>query len=518
MKFSRREFIATSASVAAATTLPRVAHTAAQGEPDVIVIGAGLSGLESALTLEENGLRVLLLEGRKDRVGGRVYSLFDVPGHPEVGGNTIAQAYGRMIAAGGKYGVEVINLAPRILKLGGQEMYVGGEHIAMKDWPSHPRNPFAEPQRKLPPWGWADAMFKAHMPFRELELWADPKFARHDIAVHDFFMQHGATQAMIDLGFNTNIAYGTTARDVSLLMQAFADYWQQVNRGTLVAFSRTGASLGPDPATTPAAPTVPTALATTAPPPTAQMPLIGAYKGGNQNLPIAMAARLKGDRLMGKRVVAIDVSASNATVKCADGSRYKARAVICSMPFATLRDVAISPAPPPVQSRAIKTLGYIPITQFHMIAKRPFWKDEGQMPSMWTDDIAGMVLAQRFGATDDEVTSLTAWARGRNALYVDKLGAQGGKRAVISSIEKLRPAAQGQLEVVGMHSWALDPFAMGDWAIYQPGQVTAFAHSMSKPHQRLFFCGEHTATGSRGMEGAMESAERAALEVLGALG
>jgi monoamine oxidase len=30
----------------------------------------------------------------------------------------------------------------------------------------------------------------------------------------------------------------------------------------------------------------------------------------------------------------------------------------------------------------------------------------------------------------------------------------------------------------------------------------------------LRFCGEHLATGSRGMEGAMESAERAAAEIL----
>jgi monoamine oxidase len=41
---------------------------------------------------------------------------------------------------------------------------------------------------------------------------------------------------------------------------------------------------------------------------------------------------------------------------------------------------------------------------------------------------------------------------------------------------------------------------------------------MAMPHQRLFFCGEHTALGSRGFEGAFESAERVSLEVLTALG
>ena len=83
------------------------------------------------------------------------YSLFNVPGHPEVGGNTIANAYGRCIAAGSKYGVEIVNLAPRLFaNRAGQELYLGGEHIALKDWPAHAKNPFAAAQKALPPWAW----------------------------------------------------------------------------------------------------------------------------------------------------------------------------------------------------------------------------------------------------------------------------------------------------------------------------------------------------------------------------
>jgi hypothetical protein len=47
---------------------------------------------------------------------------------------------------------------------------------------------------------------------------------------------------MIRLGYDTNIAYGTTSHDVSLLMQAFTDHWQAVNRGAIMGFSRTGAA------------------------------------------------------------------------------------------------------------------------------------------------------------------------------------------------------------------------------------------------------------------------------------
>ena len=55
-------------------------------------------------------------------------------------------------------------------------------------------------------------------------------------------------------------------------------------------------------------------------------------------------------------------------------------------------------------------------------------------------------------------------------------------------------------------------------AIFQPGQVRELRASIAVPHKRLFFAGEHTAVGSRGMEGALESGERASLEVMASLG
>ena len=489
MPISRREFVATSAAAALASSLSRIAWASGNGEPDVIVIGAGLSGLETALTLEESGLKVLVLEGRK-RIGGRLYSLFDVEGHPEVGGQSISAAYGRCVAAGQKYGVGIVNLTPMVIDDIGQEMFIDGEHVKPEAWASHSRNPFAGDMKKLLPWSWSDAMFRKHMPFTDLENWHDPRYAKHDISVHEFLTSRGATDAMIRLGFDTNVSYGTHAFDVSLLTMAFANYWRDVNREKGIAEARNKSAT----------------------------PAFGSYEGGNQKLPIAMANRLRGELLQDKRITGIDIGATGGKVTCADGSSYRAKAIVCTMPFSALRHVPISPMPDALRHRAINTLGYIPITQFHLVAKKPFWEKDGLSPSMWTNGPLGAVLAQRLPDKLRQINSLTVWCRGANSQFIDRFGVEQGSRIILDELARLRPASKGAVEVAAVHSWTADPFSAGGWSIFGPGQVSGFQKAMARPHQRLFFAGEHTSVSTRGMEGALESAERVSLEVLDAIG
>jgi len=85
----------------------------------------------------------------------------------------------------------------------------------------------------------------------------------------------------------------------------------------------------------------------------------------------------------------------------------------------------------------------------------------------------------------------------------------------MNSIEELRPAAKNKLEAVAYHSWSLNPFSQGDWSYWGPGQITAFGRHIGNRHGQIHFCGEHTAVSNRGMEGAMESGERAAFEIMG---
>jgi len=93
------------AAAAAALVLHRPVWAAA--DPDVIVLGAGLAGLNAALQLEAFGLRVRVLEASQ-RIGGRLHTLDAVAGRPEAGGNQIGLAYARTVDTAKRLGVELL--------------------------------------------------------------------------------------------------------------------------------------------------------------------------------------------------------------------------------------------------------------------------------------------------------------------------------------------------------------------------------------------------------------------------
>ena len=93
-------------------------------DADVLVVGAGLSGLNAALTLENLGLNVKIIEAT-ERFGGRVHTAkeSDVPGHPELGAYGIGGGYARLLDAAQKYCVEIGPYRPRTEPRKGEILY-----------------------------------------------------------------------------------------------------------------------------------------------------------------------------------------------------------------------------------------------------------------------------------------------------------------------------------------------------------------------------------------------------------
>ena len=80
------------------------------------------------------------------------------------------------------------------------------------------------------------------------------------------------------------------------------------------------------------------------------------------------------------------------------------------------------------------------------------------------------------------------------------------------------PAIRSEFEKGAVHRWSADPWALGAFALYRPGEMTTLMPELASAEDGLHFAGEHTSTWTGWMEGALESGERAAREVLNAIG
>ena len=471
MTISRREFLLHSGVVTGVTLLAGRRAWSTEDTADVIVIGAGLSGLQAAWALEQKGFKVLVLEGR-DRVGGRVFTFGNVQGVPEAGGNIIYGDYRRLMDVATRVAVPLEDQVPRLSKHSKFTLVLDGKPMSRSEWVDSPRNPFPPALREMMPWQYVPLVTSQENPLTSTEGWYEAKNAPFDVSMRDFLRKQGATDPMIELAYDTIPTYGLNAKDISALMMAYVS-----------AFTAAQKSV---------------------------KPVMLQATGGNQNIPIAMAAQLQQPVRLKQVVKVVESTATGVTVRTADGTRYAARAVVCAVPFTTLRRIDLRPDLQGVQERAVKSLPYQPIHQVALQASRPFWDDDDLEPSMWTDSPIGRVSAVYHEANEDQVSSLLVSAFGPGARHLDRLGKEGAARYVVSQIEQMRPAAKGALQVIGQHSWEQDPFAGGAWAYFNPGTVTKFLPAMFQPRGRVHFCGEHTSVTARGMEGAIESGERAA--------
>lgn len=472
---SRRRFVAAAGATAAAAS---TRSWAVESDLDVLVIGAGLSGMHAAMLLTELGAKVVVLES-EPRPGGRCRTMDDWYLAPDIGGAQIGRDYARVLYTATTLGVE---LGPGAHINAPYAFVVDDTLIPAKEWAASSLNRTEGTERAIPPHALGGFYVEGRTPFDTLDGWLQPEARAYDLSVAEWLARQGASPAAQQI---IRTSQGQSLEELSVLRMM-----QEATRARIGI-----AKL--DPETMEGKDQYERAAITSQ-----------HVVGGTSRLTDAMAASL-GDRVRyGQRARVIDMDERGVTVRCAGGARYRARFALAALPFSVLRHIDIRPGLRGVQAEAVRGMPYGNQSQVWLRVRAPYWEQDGIEASMWTDGAFNLIRQQI--ENDGSRHLISALAFTDNAVKLDAMPPAERGRFAIGEIERIRPSTRGKLEFVGAHSWLQASGAQGCSYQMQPGRAFEWTREMAKPHRQLWFAGEHLRQLEVGMEAAMESGERAA--------
>jgi monoamine oxidase len=479
----RRRFLQALAAVSAAplASLTNAPDASADGYGRrVVVLGAGLAGLGAAYNLMRHGYDVTVLEAQ-DRPGGRVQTVregFQRGGHAELGAIRIFQSHEYVLKYAREFGLELMPY-----DTGTRAFHMQGKRFLPP--------PVGEP--------W---------PLTGLSAGEQPDPAAR---FGDYFVSGFAKLGdVFDPGwpgaFPSALELDRTTMDGYMRSQGASATWRDWFYAQEGRFARVNA----------AAVFAVESLTTG---------FIGSIRGGNDRLPNALAGALGHRVRYRSEAVRIAQGRDHVTVSFRDRSgRHEIRAdrCVCALPFAPLRRVSIATRFSPQKMAAIHKLQYMAVARCYFQTGRRFWERDplgplGGLNLVGTDTMAGRVWNTTSQQADPRLGMVQAYMFDTEAL---EFARHGDRRvaAVRKLMRQLLPGIRGQIVGVAHKAWQEDPWAGGGWGWVQPAQLRRMFPAMRQIEGRVHFAGEHTSIWAAWMNGALESAERVAAEILHADG
>jgi monoamine oxidase len=246
--------------------------------------------------------------------------------------------------------------------------------------------------------------------------------------------------------------------------------------------------------------------------------------GGNELIPRCLAERLEGHIETNTALESIRKTADDRyRVSLRNGATSTERVydrLVLTIPFTVLRQVELAVDLPPAKRAVINELGYGTSSKLAIPFQERIWRTRyGSTITIYTDmEFQNTWESARYAKGPGGW--LTDLRGGRAGLHLGEGSPETQTQALLRDLDPIFPGINQADRGTSLRAiWASNPYALGSYSCYLPGQWTKFGGAEIERVGGIWFAGEHCSIGSQGyMNGACESAEQAAKEILAELG
>lgn len=439
-----------------------------QNKVDVVIVGAGLSGLAAALELRKSNLSFVVLEAR-NRPGGRVYSK-QTDGNVAIdfGAQWISPKHHRMKKLISNFGFSTVSTYKK-----GKTIYEFNQKVSFQKFPP------------ITGIGYIDIyQFSQKLNRHSNQLfakapWESPTAYQLDqITMLQYLEKHMYTKLgkrYITLLFEEMLC--SKLNDVSAL-----DVMWCIKTAGNVHNIKKSEKLW--------------------------------IEEGAGDLMEAIASSLSGKMEYNCPVQKIAYNREGVSI-LTNKNCWKARRAIIAVPPNLQTQIEFEPPLPTIKSQLNERSWMPSVIKFIIFYKTPFWRKLNLTGMIYSEN---SVVKQAVDITPkhQKVGVLTVLSNGSAARHLEKLSEQERRNEVLATLTRFLGNNAATPLQFHEKNWTEDEWTRGGYGIhYAPGVIINFGAALFEPVLTLHWAGSETATEWRMyMEGAVQSGERAAKEVL----